>query len=444
VALYEAGRALWGTLRQDELTQLVSGLAERALGAERVALLLSADDRTGRQVRWGGNDSQPPIELVERLAARADRESRPLQWPSPDVSDELFGHRDLRWGSALVFPLSVSACSLGSLVLLRASSRAPFSRSELARGALFANLLAVALQNARLYGDLEKRVRELMATRDELVQAERLAMAGRMAGYVAHEISSPLAAIELNLSTLKGYSRPVERLWVASGELAQHLLERRGPASRSLALNMLHAGGSRERTEKLIRGFTPLLDTMLEGTRRIASLVTSFRGLGGLAEKGVVERFEIDDLLDEVVTLASQSAGSKNLRIVREASPALHGFGVRADLRHALMNLLIFLSQEPPSDRERPRAATVGASMIGDRPSLWVHGRNLELTGAQRAHLFDFVEHKDEVKGDLRTQIGLSLAFELVQRSGGTLSAEPSARGGTLFRVVLAGEEPRT
>src|SRR5205823_4987473 len=53
--------------------------------------------------------------------------------------------------------------------------------------------------------ELAAKNRELKATQEQLVHAEKLAMAGRLAGGVAHELGNPLAAVKANLGLLCGF-----------------------------------------------------------------------------------------------------------------------------------------------------------------------------------------------------------------------------------------------
>ena len=59
-----------------------------------------------------------------------------------------------------------------------------------------ADQLAVALQKARLYHDLQNSLRQEQATRSQLIQNEKLAVAGRLLASVSHELNNPLQVIQ--------------------------------------------------------------------------------------------------------------------------------------------------------------------------------------------------------------------------------------------------------
>jgi signal transduction histidine kinase len=66
-----------------------------------------------------------------------------------------------------------------------------------------ADQLAVALQKARLYTDLQNSLRQEQAIRSHLIHTEKLAVAGRLLASVSHELNNPLQAIQNALFLLK-------------------------------------------------------------------------------------------------------------------------------------------------------------------------------------------------------------------------------------------------
>jgi len=91
----------------------------------------------------------------------------------------------------------------GKLGLVAVASRQiqlnPFHYEALAA---FLERAALAIQNARLYEQLQSQMQELRALHDHIVRAERLAAIGELAAKVAHELNNPLASIHLYNSLL--------------------------------------------------------------------------------------------------------------------------------------------------------------------------------------------------------------------------------------------------
>src|SRR5687768_1122582 len=74
----------------------------------------------------------------------------------------------------LAYPLLARDRRTGVLVVVRNEGSPGFSPSELRRGTVLANQLTLSIENARLYGELQDGMRELVRAQNDLVQAERL------------------------------------------------------------------------------------------------------------------------------------------------------------------------------------------------------------------------------------------------------------------------------
>jgi signal transduction histidine kinase len=66
-----------------------------------------------------------------------------------------------------------------------------------------ADQLAVALQKASLYANLQRSLQQEQTIRSQLLQSERLALVGRLLASVSHELNNPLQAIQNALFLLK-------------------------------------------------------------------------------------------------------------------------------------------------------------------------------------------------------------------------------------------------
>lgn len=86
----------------------------------------------------------------------------------------------------------------------------------------FLQRAALALQNARLYEQLQAQVEELRSLHDQIVRAERLAALGELAAKVAHELNNPLTSIHLYSSLLlEAPAEPDEQRRLAASTLEQ-------------------------------------------------------------------------------------------------------------------------------------------------------------------------------------------------------------------------------
>ena len=95
----------------------------------------------------------------------------------------------------VVTPLVARNQTIGVIVADNLYSGAAITEDSVDLLRAFAGHAAVALENARLYQELEDKIHLLEHTQKELVQSERLAVIGELSAQIAHEIRNPLATI---------------------------------------------------------------------------------------------------------------------------------------------------------------------------------------------------------------------------------------------------------
>src|SRR5262249_48162090 len=91
----------------------------------------------------------------------------------------------------LLAPLMRGEDVVGVLVVRR---RAPgaFAQNTVDLIKTFAAQSAVAIENARLFQNVESSLEDLRTTQDRLVQTQKLASLGQLTAGIAHEIKNPL------------------------------------------------------------------------------------------------------------------------------------------------------------------------------------------------------------------------------------------------------------
>lgn len=84
------------------------------------------------------------------------------------------------------------------MVLFAARDRniSPFHESDLELFQILARQAAAALENARLYAEQLDYVRKVEDSQKALLQAEKMATAGRLSASIAHEVNNPLQAVQ--------------------------------------------------------------------------------------------------------------------------------------------------------------------------------------------------------------------------------------------------------
>ncbi len=434
VSLYEASRALLSTLKHADLVRLVVTLAQQVLRADDIALLLRGAEEEAFEIHRLREDELPSSALLTVLAGRVAQEGTALRLPSSDLPKVQPSQEGDAYTSALVYPLTTRDLSQGALIALRRSKSPEFSLSELQKGTVFASQLAVSLDNARLYDELAQKIAELVSTREQLVCAEKLALAGQMAEAVAHEVNNPLAFVRANLNALRDYSSMVGGLWLSAKSAAQYLRGQGTPVAQEYARGLSAAGGSEERTESLVREIAEVIDETLDGVKRIADLIAGFAHLAKPHVLLPPERVDVSEVIRECVSLLPGHAEQRFHEIHIESQPSM-ALIAREDLRSTLLNLMSFMGA--PGRKHVPRASTllIRSASEGGQPVLTLTDETLVLSEEERRRIFDPRLEVDRNGRTMRLNLALALTYQILRRSGAEVATLVERDRGLTFRI---------
>jgi len=340
----------------------------------------------GVGIAWLAVDERCPIMTPDLLAD--DR----LVYP-PDITTRVAPsvHRAL-----LAVPLTVQDRILGALVLADATGRS-YDENDAQLAQTFAAHAAIALENARLYQDVQRAYEDLSHTQAQLVRAQKMETVGHLAGGIAHEFNNLLTVV-LGRSALLLDPLPSDDPVRRGIEHIQKAAERAALLTRQLL------AFSRRQV---------LQPTALDVNRVVTELLPMLRSL-----------------LGETIALT----------VLPEVAPAL----VRADqgqLEQVLINLVVNARDAMPQGGELTiRTATADLDAHPDLPPgpyvlLTVTDTGHGMTEEIRARVFDpFFTTKGVGEG---TGLGLSMAYGIIGQHGGTMAVESQEGQGSTFTVYL-------
>src|SRR5215470_15096138 len=252
----------------------------------------------------------------------------------------------------------------------------------------------LALDNARLYGEINRQLDDLRRAQIEVVKAERLAAVNGLAAGVAHEINNPLTIIMAQL----------------------HLLSQ-GPMSRQVeeALSVIDAAA-----------------------KRAASIV---RDLILFAEHRPPRRSrcQVAEQVREVVAFQEARLESEGVSVRTNLEPLPD---IWADHNH-LQEVLLHVIQ----NAQHAMVEANGGGLLTISTTLVESGVRIEIAddgpGIPPEHLprifnpFFTTKQPGEGRG-----LGLSVAHSIVTEHGGRIWAENRSGGGALFTIDLPIGEP--
>jgi signal transduction histidine kinase len=322
----------------------------------------------------------------------------------------------------------------GALVLTRLEP-GEFTDRQIEIVRTFTDQAVIAIENVRLFEQVQARTRELSASlddlrkaQDRLVQSEKLASLGQLTAGIAHEIKNPLNFVN-NFSAL---SREL------LGELRETL--EKAPLDDD----------QRDETEDLLGLLDSNLDKVVSHGRRADSIVKNMllHSREGSGERATTA---INPLVEEALNLAYHGARAEKAGFNVTIEKALDPNAGAADLypqemTRVLLNLIsngFYATNKRKAEGGGAYEPTLSASTrdLGDRVEIAIQDNGAGIPDAVRAKMFNpFFTTKPAGEG---TGLGLSLSHDIVvKQHGGTLEAQSELGALTRFTITLPRAAP--
>ncbi|UCE87070.1 MAG: PAS domain S-box protein [Deltaproteobacteria bacterium] len=274
---------------------------------------------------------------------------------------------------------------------------------------------------------------EVKELQQQVLQTEKMASIGQLAAGVAHEINNPMGFIHANLFQMTEYLGDLRRLWEHVEALQQAAADGKPDALRDAA-EALEKLAREVDARFLIGDLENAVRESLEGSERIRHIV---RDLREFSHQGGDDR-ELADLnqcLDSTANIVwSMMKHAAVLERDYGTIPPVLCYPMQ--LKQVFMNLLVnayqAIRERGEDDRGEIRLRT---RVEGDTAVVVVEDNGIGITSEQRDRIFDpFFTTKEVGVG---TGLGLSTAFNIVRRHGGTIHVESRPGGGATFEVAL-------
>jgi signal transduction histidine kinase len=339
------------------------------------------------------------------------------------------------YGAGLWVPLIGERQTIGVFGVPRDEPIA-FTDREIEIVQTFADQAVIAIENARLFREVQARTQELAASlddlrkaQDRLIQSEKLASLGQLTAGIAHEIKNPLNFVN-NFSAL---SRELV------GELADVI--------KAAPLD----DARREQAEELIGTIEGNLDKVVQHGKRADSIVKNML-LHSREGSGERSTTNVNAMVEEALNLAYHGARAEkpgfNVTIAKSLDPNAGAADLYPqEMTRVLLNLIsngFYATNKrklaEPNGAYEP-TLTASTRDLGQSVEIAIRDNGTGIADEVKAKMFNpFFTTKPAGEG---TGLGLSLSHDIVvKQHGGTMEVESAVGAFTQFTIILprAGE----
>lgn len=246
-------------------------------------------------------------------------------------------------------------------------------------------------------------------SREQLVQADKLAAIGTLAAGVAHEINNPIGFISSNLNTMAKYLQKIQLIVTKPAGVGED---------------------DRETLDAMLTDFADAVAESLEGTTRVRNIVADLKSFSRV-DRAEKELANLNEGINSTLNIVWNELKYK-CKVEKDLGDIPDIFCIPNQLNQVFMNILINASHAIKHDQGLIKVRT-----WTDDDNVYVsfEDNGEGIPPANLKKIFEpFFTTKDVGKG---TGLGLSLAYDIVKKHHGSIDIWSEVGVGTRFTIVL-------
>jgi signal transduction histidine kinase len=408
LAIQETGKAILSVLDHKQLLTVIMNILSNVCQINRAVIMLVNEETRHLEYIHGIEadglvpddikNYRVPLDRVSNILVRVTNTGRPEYIPEVESSTLRKENIVLSHGkpiSVFVVPLITRSKVIG-VIATDAVDEQGVPKDTRETLEIFAPQIAIAIENARLYSTLQKRMTELKRSHALLSRTEKFSFLGNLAARLAHEIKNPMTAI---------------------GTFIQML---------PLKYN----------DEEFRKDFYTIA---MEETARVNNLISELLDLVKTRETRF-ESADLHDLIDRMALLLSPQSKAKNVEIIREFDHDISRVKMDSEkIKQVILNILSNAVEFTPHGgkieiltKNQPQNGKPADVLIE------IKDNGKGISGPMIDKIFDpyfTTKHKSSLHSG--TGLGLFIAYQNMRDHGGNIEVKSTIGVGTTFIITL-------
>jgi PAS domain S-box-containing protein len=240
--------------------------------------------------------------------------------------------------------------------------------------------------------ELQTALNTLNATKEQLIQSEKMASLGVLSAGIAHEINNPLNFIHGGILSIEYYLK--------------------------------------EQSTVDLEQIKPFINAINEGVKRSAQIVTSLSHYSRQDDLPMAE-CDIHTIIDNCLIMLQNQLKGK-VEVIKRYTEKKHTiFGNEGKLHQAILNIIVNAEQAI----EKSGSIEINTDIINKQMVISIKDSGSGMNNETIEKIFDpFFTTKDPGKG---TGLGLSITFNIIQEHNGKIECESKINNGTKVIIRL-------
>lgn len=386
--LFSVTESLLSETRPDQLLDLIKNAIRGHLRCSHVGYYQVDDNKMFRLLSSSGTVPNPLKNKADgNFLSKMEALDGPIlmNTSGPGSKDFQAQLKKRELGAAMFTP--VRRLKTNSLFFAaRDKEDVPFREADLEMFLILSNQAAVAIENARLYAELREYVKQVEESQQALLQAEKMAAAGRLSVSIAHEVNNPLQSVQ----------------------------------------NCLHLAGRTDLSEEQREEYFELAKTELNRLMSTVQRMLDFYRPGAVSPTEV----DIQELLHYVLNLMAKQLEKQGVQVKTDIPDELPVvIAVGSQIQQVLINLILNSFDAMPEGGE----LYVRARVVKKGVEIMLQDSGSGIPDDHQQHIFEpFFSTKDGGTG-----LGLTVSYNIITAHGGTLELASNNGPGACFRVYL-------